>query len=90
MNNTYPDCYLHVEECRSGTTWMVPMRGNSKLDLKYQVKKWIANWFDGEFRLDGDLMPKLSGDYYARIMTDGRPPDSVVCWQGGGFYLKHS
>ncbi len=43
-----------------------------------------------EFRLDGDLMPKLNGDYYARIMTDGRPPESVVCWSSGGFYLKHT
>ncbi|HXJ59198.1 MAG TPA: hypothetical protein VNU68_21265 [Verrucomicrobiae bacterium] len=34
MSNTYPDCYLHVEECRSGETWIVPLRGNSKLDLK--------------------------------------------------------
>jgi hypothetical protein len=88
MSNTYPDCYLHVEECRSGETWIVPLRGNSKLDLKHQVQKWIAAQYGPDMKLDGDLMPKLSGDYYARIMTDGRPPDSVVCRSSGGFYLK--
>lgn len=84
----YPDTYLHVEECRSGETFIVPLRGNSSLDLKKQVKKWIKNQFGGELALDGDLMPRISGDYYAKIMTDGRSPDSVVCWESGGFYLK--
>jgi hypothetical protein len=23
-------------------------------------------------------------------MTDGREPDSIVCWEGGGFYIKTS
>ena len=27
-------------------------------------------------------------DYYATIITDGRPPDSVIVWNSGGFYLK--
>jgi hypothetical protein len=83
----YPDTYLHVRECRSGQEWIVPLRGNASLDLKKQVKKWVKNEYQGAFRLDGELMPKLDGDYYARIMTDGRPPDSVVCWTSGGFYL---
>jgi hypothetical protein len=38
--------------------------------------------------LDGTITPKLQGEYYARIMTDGRPPESVVCWTGGGFNIK--
>lgn len=84
----FPDVYLHVLECRSGQTWIMPLRGNSLLDCKYQVKKWIKREFCGECRLDGELMPKLDGDYYAKIMTDGRPPDSSVCWDGGGFYLQ--
>lgn len=84
----YPDCYLWVEECRSGETFIQPIRGNEKLDLKKLVKKWIKKQFCGELFLDGNLMPRLSGDYYAKIMTDGRPPDSVVCWTSGGFYLK--
>jgi hypothetical protein len=84
----YPDCYLHVRECRSGEEWIMPLRGNSILNLKKQVKNWIKKEFSGELTLDSEIMPKLEGDYYAKIMTDNRPPDSVVCWQGGGFYLK--
>jgi hypothetical protein len=84
----YPNCYLHVEECCSGETFIMPMRGNSKLDLKHQVKRWVKQQYAGELALDGELMPRLSGDYYARIITDNRPPDSVVCWTSGGFYLK--
>lgn len=84
----YPDCYLHIEECRSAETFIVPMRGNSSLDIKKQIKKWIKSHFGDGWRLDGEPMPKLQGDYYAKIMTDGRPPDSVVCWTSGGFYVK--
>ncbi len=84
----YPDTYLHVLECRSGLTWIVPMRGNAGLDLRRQVSKWIRAEYGPDMRLDGEMMPKLEGDYYARIMTDGRPPDSVVCWEGAGFYVK--
>jgi hypothetical protein len=88
IETKYPDCYLHVREERSGEEFIKPLRGNSSLDLKYQVKKWIKENFGGELMLDGKLMPRLSGDYYARIMTDGRPPDSVVCWTSGGFFIK--
>lgn len=84
----YPDCYLHIEECRSGETWIMPIHGNAKLDLKLRVKDWIAKQFGSELTLDGGFMPKLSGDYYAKIITDGRPPESAVVWTSGGFYLK--
>lgn len=84
----YPDTYLHVTECRSGETFIVPVHGNSSLDLKRQVKQWIKIQYARELKLDGELMPRHAGDYYAKIMTDGRPPDSVVCWTSGGFYLK--
>lgn len=87
-DQTYPDCYLHVEECRSGQTWIMPIRGNSLLDLEHQIKRWIKQEFGSELALDGETMPRLSGDYYARIMTDSRPPESAVCWTSGGFYLK--
>jgi len=66
----------------------MPLRGNSVLDLTKQVRKWVREEFSGELRLNGDIMPKLDGDYYGKIMTDGRPPDSVVCWEGGGFFLE--
>ncbi len=86
--NEYPECYLHVEECRSGETWIFPLRGNAKLDIKHQVKRWVKQEFGGDLQLDGEPMPKLQGDYYAKIMTNGTPPDSVVCWSSGGFYLS--
>lgn len=84
----YPDCYLHVEECRSGQTYVVPITGRMVLDLETRLKAWIKSEFCGELALDGGITPRLQGDYYAQIMTDGRPPDSVICWQSGGFYLK--
>ena len=84
----YPDCYLHVTECRSGEEWIVPIKGKMTLDLSTRVKQWIKNEYCGEFKLDGELTPLVDGDYYAKIMTDGRPPDSVVCWTSGGFYIK--
>jgi hypothetical protein len=84
----YPNCYLHIDECRSGQTYIMPMRGNSLLNIKHQIKKWIKKEFGGELMLDGEPMSRLAGDYYAKIMTDGRPPDSIVCWTSGGFFLK--
>ena len=83
----YPDCYLHVTENQSGTQWIMPMRGNSVLDLETQVKNWIKKEFCGELALNGQI-GKVAGDYYAQIKTDGREPDSVVCWTAGAFYLK--
>lgn len=83
----YPETYLHVYDCKSGEEWIVPLRPNSLLDLKTQLRKWVKEEFAGELFIDGALMPKLDGDYYGKIMTDGRPPDSCVCWEGAGFYL---
>ena len=93
MNSTetetvYPDCYLHVRDEHSGQEWIVPIHGNAKLDLARLVDRWVKREFAGELKRDGGLTPRLSGDYYAQIKTDGRPPDSVVCWTSGGFYLK--
>ncbi len=90
IQQTYPDCYLHVLECRSGETWIVPIGDNDLIDLQTNIDKWVQSQFSGELVLDPPLMPKLDGDYYAKVMTDGRPPDSVVCWQGAGFFLKPS
>lgn len=84
----YPNTYLHVTACFSGQEWIRPLRGNTKLDLPRLIKRWAKEEFAGELTLDGELMPKLNGEYYAKIMTDGRPPESVVCWAGAGFYLK--
>ena len=84
---TYPDCYLHVQECRSGQEWIMPIRGNAKLDLTRLIYRWVKQEFSGELALDPPIT-RHEGEFYARIMTDGRPPDSVVCWTSGGFYLR--
>ena len=84
----YPDQYLYVEECCSGQQWIRPLRASAKLDLTAQVKRWIRDEFDSEYRLDGSIVPKLQGDYYASLLTDGRPPYSAVVWDSGGFYLR--
>lgn len=86
----WPETYLHVEECRSGECWIMPISGRMTLDLERLVKRWVKEEYGGELRLDPPIIPKLDGDYYGKIMTDGRSPDSVICWDGGGFYLKQA
>lgn len=85
--NGYPDCYIQIEECRSGEKWILPIKGNQTLNLKTRIKSWIKAHFGEGWLLDGDIMPKLQGDYYGAIYTDNRPPDGV-CWDAGGFYVK--
>ena len=85
--NIYPDCYLHVRECRSGQEWVEPIRGNASLDIATRVKAWVKKEFCGELKVDGKIMPRLEGDYYAQIKMDGERPESVRCWTSGGFYL---
>ena len=84
----YPDQYLHILECRSGEQWIMPLRGNASLDLTKQTKKWIRQEYCGELFLSGDMQPKLDGDYYAKIITDGRQPDCGIVWDGAGFWLS--
>ena len=83
----YPKWYLHVRECRSGEEWIRPLLGNCIVDLRYQLKKWIRDEFVGQYRMDGDLMARLEGDYYAQIKREREPPESIGCWESGGFYL---
>lgn len=75
---------LHVEECCTGDTWVMPIGENDQMNLKANVERWIAAEFEGELALNGELLPKLQGDYYAEMRTN----DSAVVWDSGGFYLK--
>ena len=84
----WPSCYLHVTSCREGLEWVCPLRGNASINLEHQVTRWVREYFGGDARLDRGIMPKIEGDYYAEIKTDGRPPESVVSWVSGGFYVK--
>ena len=82
-----PEVYLHVRDCRSGQEWIRPLRETSALNIVRQTKAWCKEEFSGKLFLDGAMMPRLDGAYYAKLLTDGRPPDSVVVWNSGGFYL---
>ena len=85
----YPECYLHVHDCRCGDEWVRVIRGNSLLDLKRQLKLWAKDVYGsmGYNPKIGEIMPRLEGDYYAQIITDARSPYDGICWTGGGFYL---
>lgn len=88
MKTKFPDQYLHVRNCRTGEEFIQPIADVENLDLAFHVSRWIYDQFSGELIMDGGIQPKLDGEFYARLMTDGRPPESVVCWTGGGFWLK--
>ena len=83
---TYPDCYLHVQNLRSGETWIKEIKGKMVLNLETRVKDWLKKEFCGEVVLDGKIMPRLEGEYYAQIITDNRDPDCGICWSSGGFF----
>ena len=84
----YPEQYLLIEHCASGEDYIIPIADNEPLDLETLVDKWIESHWCGELKRDGDITRKLQGDYYAVIKTDGRKPEDIVCWDGGGFYMK--
>jgi len=84
-----PRCFLMVRYTKSGEEWIKPLRSNSLLDLTYQVRKWVKEHFASELRLDGEVMPKVEGDFYAELVFD-IIPEEERCWEGGGFFLKES
>lgn len=85
---TYPETYLHVSRMEDGEEWIVPITSRETLDLKLRIKAWLKDEFGGELALDGEIQPMLDGQYYGKIMTDARSPESGICWNGGGFYTK--
>lgn len=88
-NNPGPfEQYLLIEECQTGELSAIELGPDDPLDLETLVDRWVAERFGGELMRDGELMPKLQGDFYATIHTDWRPLDSVVVWESGGFYLR--
>jgi hypothetical protein len=85
--HVFPTTYLHVRDSLTGEQWIREIRPREILDLRKLVKKWVRETFGGELRLDGKIMPRLEGDFYAKIKLDAEPPDSVRNWESGGFYL---
>ena len=84
----YPETYLYVVENRSGENWIMPLTQDTPLDLWALIEQWAKLEYDGEAIVDGALCQTWGGDYYAAINTDGRSPDSPICWQSAGFFLK--
>ena len=78
---------LCIESPASGWVRVYQLDDNTPLDLEALVDQWISREYQGEFTRDGELMPKLQGDYYSWIVTDDRPWDSPIVWESGGFYL---
>lgn len=91
MAETYPNQYLHVLENRSGQEWIMPLTARASLSVERQVRRWIKQEHDGQLVLEPPFVTgtgKSCVDYYARIITDGRPPDTVICWDSVGFFLR--
>jgi len=82
------ECYLHVYDCKSGEDYFKEIKDDDVLDLETQLIQWVADYFCGELELDLPIMHGIEGDYFASIKTDFNPPDSVISWESGGFYLK--
>ena len=80
--------YLHVYDCRTGEDYFTEIEDDESLDIEEQVLNWVEARFSGELLMDSSIMHGLEGDFYATIKTDFTSPDSVICWSGGGFYLK--
>jgi len=82
------ETYLRVYCCKSGEDFFREIKYDDILDLETQVIAWVEEQFDGEVELDLPITHGIEGDYYASIKTDFNPPDSLVSWESGGFYLK--
>jgi hypothetical protein len=83
----YPDAYLIVTECRSGEQYLTPLADTDTLDLAENVDAWIDREYCGEVKRTGEFQ-RWQGDFWAEIKTDGRSPDSPICWESGGFYVE--
>lgn len=85
-----PETYLHVFESQSGQSWIVPIGDNDTLDAEELSRDWIEREFCGELEMDGEPWENMKSlaPYYARVMTDGRSPDSPIHWDSCGFCLR--
>ena len=79
------ECYLLVTQPSTGAIWTQEITKNMLLDLTLRIKHFLKTQFCGELRLDGGISRGIDGHYYASIITDSRPIDTHICWDGGGF-----
>jgi hypothetical protein len=82
--------YLLVTD-KEGEESVMEIKDDELLDLEALIRKWIEREVGNSFCL---LEPfnssnKIYGDYYAVIITDWRPKDSLVVWEGSYFFMEY-
>lgn len=90
----YPDQYLLVTENQSGEQWIYPIRANAKLCLETLVKRWAKQHFGLDTPINTPIRVEVANhsfgglSHHAAIITDGRPPDSVVVWTSKDVHIE--
>jgi len=82
------ETYLYVYHCASGDHYFREIKDDDLLDLETQVIHWAKEQFGDDVQVDLPILYGMEGEYFASIKTDFNPPDSVISWESGGFYLK--
>lgn len=81
--------YLLVTD-NDGNEWIQEIKDDELLDLETLISKWIQIHYGEDCSLcrPFDSTNKIFGDFYAVIITDGRPPDTLVIWEGAYFFVN--
>lgn len=83
--------YLLVTNDKEGTDSVMAISDDELLDLEALIIKWIQREYGESCSLcqPFDSSNKIFGDYYAAIITDWRPKDTVVIWEGAYFFVNY-
>ena len=93
MNDDTPkgpyETYLLVTD-KDHNESVMEIQEDELLDLEVLIFKWIKRDLGDSCYLvqPFDSNNKIFGDYYAVIITDWRPLDSVVVWEGAYFFVE--
>jgi hypothetical protein len=85
-----PEQYLLVTENGSGDRWVMPLSSRAALDVQRQSIRFVKKNWSGDLMIERPFATgpdKSHAHYYAVIITDGHPIDSVVVWESVGFYV---
>lgn len=82
--------YLLVTNDKEDTHSVMEIKDDELLDLEALITKWIQCKFGESCSLcqPFDSSNKIFGDYYAAIITDWRPKNTVVIWEGAYFFVN--
>ena len=82
--------YLLVTD-KGGEDSVMEIKDDEPLDLEALICKWIEREVGDTFCLQKpfDHTNKIYGDYYAAIIADWRPKDSLVVWEGCYFSMEY-